>query len=241
VSDQRVFSNIPVPDPSLITTEQIERAKTELRLEFQHRLESVEKITQTRLDGIDRASVLLDANVNRVPTLLDRVTAQIKELFDEKFIGIQKQLAERDVRAENDKVAAQTAVNAALQAQKEAAAAQNEANSAAITKSEAATIKQIDGIQQFIKSSNDATNDRIADLKGRLDRGEGASRGGAETRTENRSNGLYLWAIVGGVVGLIGLFISIVLAVVVIAHLGSGSGQAPPTVVSPAVVPVGPK
>lgn len=239
MSDQRVFSNIPIPDPSIITTEQIERAKTELRQEYQHRLEALDKIVQTRLDGIDRASVLLDANVNRVPTLLDRVTAQIKELFDEKFVSIQKQLAERDVRAENDKVAAQTAVNAALQAQKEAAAAQNEANSAAITKSEAATIKQIDGIQQFIKSSNDATNDRIADLKGRLDRGEGAAKGTADTRVEHRNDGLYILAIIGGILGFLSFLVAI--AVAISNHVGTMAYQAPPTVVSPAVVPVSPK
>src|ERR1035441_9083425 len=66
------------------------------------------------------------------------------KVFAERFIGVQKQFDERDVRTAGAVIAGTTAVNAALQAQKEAAGAQNDSLTASITKSEAATVKQID-------------------------------------------------------------------------------------------------
>jgi hypothetical protein len=94
---------------------------------------------------------------------------------EEKFASVARQFIERDVRTEQAAVATKIAVDAALQAQKEAAGAQNESNAAAITKSEAATAKQLDGITILLNSNKQALDDKIADLKGRLDRGEGVT------------------------------------------------------------------
>jgi hypothetical protein len=155
-------SNIPSPDPSLLTTDQLRRELSSLR-----------EIMEARLNAIDKATSLFEANLTRVPTDTDKQIFHLKELHDEKFEGIEKQFTERDVRSKAAETAAQVAVNAALQAQKEAAAAQNESNSAAITKSDAGTVKQIDGILALLASSNSALNDKIAVINGRLDRGEG--------------------------------------------------------------------
>src|ERR1700722_15004743 len=102
---------------------------------------------------MDKAATLFNDNLTRVPTDTDKQIQHLKELHDEKFESIQTQFKERDVRSDQDKIAATTAVNAALQAQKEAAASQNESNSAAITKSEAATAKQIDQILLLLGSN----------------------------------------------------------------------------------------
>jgi hypothetical protein len=99
----------------------------------------------------------------------------IVAVTDEKFASVARQFVERDVRTEQAAVATKIAVDAALQAQKEAAGAQNESNAAAITKSEAATAKQLDGITILLNSNKQALDDKIADLKGRLDRGEGVT------------------------------------------------------------------
>jgi hypothetical protein len=62
---------------------------------------------------------------------------------------------------------------------------QNNSNAAAITKSEAATIKQIDGILALLASNTIGTNDKIAAINTRLDRGDGINKGGHETRSES--------------------------------------------------------
>lgn len=161
-------SNIPVPDPSALTTEQLRRELASLR-----------DTIETRLAAMDKATILLNENVTRVPTDTDKQISHLKELHNEKFDGIEKQFLERDVRSKAAETAAQVAVNAALQAQKEAAAAQNDANAAAITKSEAATVKQIDGILALLASNTKAMDEKISSINGRLDRGEGRNTGSA--------------------------------------------------------------
>jgi hypothetical protein len=183
--------NIPVPDPSVITSQEIAKAKAELRDEYNVLMhanetarELIRQVLETRLDSMDRASVVLSENVNRVPTLLDRESSRLEKLFEEKlfgmitkFDGIQVQFRERDIRTDQDKIAATTAVNAALQAQKEAAGAQNEANAAAITKSENSFTKEIDGLKSLINTVRDAIQSDVGNLKQRLDRGEGSDSG----------------------------------------------------------------
>jgi hypothetical protein len=197
--------NVPIPDPSLLTTEQLRRELAALR-------DSIEQ----RLFGMDRATENMNAVINRHPSDTEKAIAQLRDLINEKFVGvniqvrdqntawierhesgratistridsvadgIQKQFEERDVRSKAAELAAQVAVGAALQAQKEAAGAQNESNSAAITKSESATVKQIDGILALLSSNSNALNDKIAVINGRLDRGEGKDHGQTNTIT----------------------------------------------------------
>jgi hypothetical protein len=166
-------STVPVPDPTLLTTAQLDRAVSYLEAKF-----------GARLDAMDKAQELLHEDFVRVPTEMDKQASHLKDVIeselrgfvavsDEKFASVDRQFSERDTRTEQAAIATKIAVDAALQAQKEAAGAQNESNAAAITKSEAATVKQIDGIMALLNSNVTATNDKIADLKGRLDRGEG--------------------------------------------------------------------
>lgn len=139
---------------------------------------------------------------------LHREVAAIEELFDaklktltetntEKFRGIETQFALRDTAAEKLAAADQKAIAAALQAQKEDAAARNESNAAAIAKSEAGFTKQIDGIGTLINTMTSSFDDKLTDLKSRLDRGDGRTTGVSDFRTDGRSQ-------VGTVVGIIG-------------------------------------
>ena len=190
-NDYRSPTNIPVPDPTLLTTEQLRRE-----------LGSLRELVETRLHGMDRATILLGENVTRVPTEIDKQIAHLKELFlekfssvekqfdetsvlfTEKFQSVQKQFEERDVRTVAAATAATTAVNAALQAQKEAAGAQNDSLSASIAKSEAATIKQIEGINILLAAQAAALGDKIVAVSARLDRGEGSDAGGTNKRND---------------------------------------------------------
>lgn len=214
--------NLPSPDPSTLTTNQLHEAISNLRSVF-----------ETRLNAMDKASEVLSENVNRVPTLLDRQIQQIKELHGEKFASVEKQLAgmisgialqfeERDVRSKASETSASIAVAAALQAQKEAAAAQNDANAAAITKSEASTVKQLDGIMALLASNTKAIDEKIASINGRLDRGEGANTGGRDTREESRSNIGMILAVIGAIVGVVGFVVGLVGVVSAISHNSTG-------------------
>lgn len=184
-------SSTPVPDPTLLTTEQLRLGLNNLR-----------ELLETRLTAMDKATDLFSANAARASIEADKQINHLKELHDERFRSIQRQFEERDVRSAASEDAAKIAVNAALQAQKEAAAAQNESNAAAITKSESTTVKQIDGIMALLASNSLAASDKITVINGRLDRGEGVTKGGAD-------NSAKLLATVAVAVAVVGVMVSL--------------------------------
>ena len=214
----------------------------------------------TRIDAIDRASVVLAETLNRVPTLLEREVVRLgdvidekfasisalmierdrladikfksvesefgyhNKLNDEKFFSIQRQFEERDVRTDQDKQAATTAVNAALQAQKEAAGAQNIANAAAIYKSETGFTREIEGLKEANTTTKDALSAQINNVNSRMDRGEGAVNGSGERKRELGLTIGSTMAIIGGVVSVLA-----VLAMVAtnLNHSAAPQAQAP--------------
>jgi hypothetical protein len=159
-----------------------------------------------RLDAMDRATQVLEQTVNRTPTLLQTAIANVKEVYDERFLSLRQQLTdrtmtydekfasiqlqfiERDVRTEQAATASASALAAALQAAKEAVFEQSQAASRAAEKTELSFTKQIDQIQLQIKTIGDAFSDKIDDLKGRIDRGEGSETGAGRQRSETRLN-----------------------------------------------------
>jgi hypothetical protein len=234
LQERRSF--VPVPDPTILTTQQLRREQGTLR-----------EVIEARLNGMDIATRLLAEQVGRTPNDIDKQVKHLTDLFGERMEGlkaetlslgrgIQLQFDERDIRSRAAEDAAKVAVNAALQAQKEAAAAQNESNAAAITKSEGATVKQIDGIHALLGSNTMAINDKIAGIISRLDRGEAVTAANSLARQDRRLDGGSNIAILGvglmvitAVVGLIGfvmLHSSVAPAPVII--------QAPPATSTPA-------
>jgi anthranilate/para-aminobenzoate synthase component I len=130
--------------------------------------------------------------------------------YDVRFGSIQQQFIERDVRTEQAATASASALAAALQAAKEAVFEQAQAAAKAAEKTELSTTKQIDQIQLQIKTISDSFADRIAELKERIDRGEGQSAGATGQRTETRLNA---GSIVSGALLLIALLTFIILYV----------------------------
>lgn len=185
-----------LPDPTERTSEQISSAIKSLKELLQQQNQALRQELYTRIDAIDMATKLFNENLTRVPTEVVKQIGHLKELhgslIEERFSGVQKQFDERDIRAKASEDAAKVAVNAALQAQKEAAAAQNDSNAAAITKSESATTKQIDGILALLASNTKAIDEKITGINGRLDRGEGHSKGIGDG-----------WGYVAGAIGLL--------------------------------------
>lgn len=240
--------NIPIPDPSKVTTEAIDRDVRALRELLQEKLDSLamsnnqhREILETRFHGMDTAIELLQDIADKFPARIDEkikalqgVTDQKIETIEEKFNSVQKQFDERDVRIEQAAGAVKIAVDAALQAQKEAAGEANRSSAASISKSEASFTKQIDLITGTIQTITKAFDDKIAtagnsatvainDVKDRLNRFEGQGQGMSD-----------MWKLIIGVVGLIAT----------LAALGVFNRVAPAPVYVPAptgtTVPVNP-
>lgn len=212
--DPRVIT--PIPDPTTLTTANLHRE-----------LLSLQSLIVARLDAMDKATELLNQNVTRVPTDTDKQISHLKELHDEKFLSVQRQFQERDVRTEQIAAASTTAISAALQAAKEAVAEQNRASALSIAKSETATTKQIDqqgaqiqtqtsslndkiesetrGLNDKIQSETRALNGMIAVISSRLDRIEGQKSGHSES-----------WGLLVGAGGLLAALGGFAIAV---AHL----------------------
>jgi hypothetical protein len=167
----------PVPDPTLLTTQQLQRE-----------IAALKEVMFTRLNGMDRAIVLFNENITRVPTDTDRQIGHLKELMletfktvREQFNGVEKQFIERDVRVIQSATAATTAVNAALQAQKEAAGEQAKSFSLSVNKSEQSTLEQITQQRVLLQTATGSLNDKIDDVKQRLTTIEGQTRGNDTT------------------------------------------------------------
>jgi hypothetical protein len=206
----------PIPDPTVLTTQQLLRELAALR-----------EIIFTRLDAMDRATELLANTVNRTPTVVQSAATSMREVYDERFSSVQQQLgdrghtyderfssiqqqfSERDVRTEQAATASASALAAALQAAKEAVFEQAQAAAKAAEKTELSFTKQIDQIQLQIKTIGDGFSDRIAELKERIDRGEGSEAGASGTRTERRLDIGQVISIMMMLVGITGLVIAV--------------------------------
>lgn len=167
------------PDPSVLTTEQLEKG---LRAERDY-VDGQIGILVERLNGMDKASVVLHETVTRTPTDIQKAVAHLEALSDEKFSSIQTQFRERDTRSERESRDNKVAVDAAFAAQKEAAAKQDEANAKAIEKSEKATAETIKTNQELSRSTTDSLTKQLDEAKQAITRIDASKAGATENRT----------------------------------------------------------
>jgi cation transport regulator ChaB len=180
-----------VTDPSQLTTRQILREVSLLEDKLVTRMLAEEK-------SIDK----LFSQIEKVPDIIDHSLVQINAVHAEKFNSIQTQFRERDTRAEQTSKDSKTAVDAALQAAKEAVGEQNKSSALAISKSEIAVTKQIDQIYTLIAAANKTTDEKINDLKSRLDQNVGQEVGVKAVKDDGKS-----WIAIG--ISLVGLLVMI--------------------------------
>lgn len=205
----------PVPDPTLLTTEQLLREISALRESLGKEIGAVREVLETRLNGMDKAIELLQSTSDKFPARIDEKIAALAGIHEEKFDSIEKQFRERDMRAEQTSKDSKTAVDAALQAAKEA-----------VGKSELATFKQLDQIVALIGTNAKASDDKILDTKDRVTRIESATLGASATRSDSSKN---LSMIIAGVA----LVASIAIGGISLAMSNRGSAPvAPPPVVN---------
>lgn len=104
-------------DPSSLTTAQLQREISSLD----------HKLTQ-RIDGIDKAIELAHDDLVRFPTAIDKAVGTLKELHNEKFLGVGQRFIDNKM-----------ALDAAFKSQQDA-----------VSKNELSTIKQLDALQMQI-------------------------------------------------------------------------------------------
>jgi hypothetical protein len=197
--DPATGQNIPIPDPSVLTTQNLDREIANLREYLLSQIVNLADDLERFASGHDREH----------RDVVERAVSHVRELNDERFKGIQLQFAERDVRAEQAFKASTEAINAAMAAQEKA-----------IIKSEIATAKQIDAIAEVIESATKALQEQIRNVEKRQDRDEGGKVGAREVtveRTEHdigmsRVGSLALAAAVA-FFGLCGLVVAVIVAV----------------------------
>ena len=165
---RNITESRPNPDPSILTTQQLLREVSMLR-----------EIVDTRLGGMDKAIDLLQKYADKSPSssVLEQQIKSLNDIMGVKLDGVQTQFTERDKRTEQLSIADKTAIAAALQAQKEAAGAQNESNATANTKTETNFAKLIEQGQSLLLEVRRNTEAQINDLKSRIDKGEGHTKG----------------------------------------------------------------
>lgn len=176
----------PVPDPTVLTTQQLTVAILNLK-----------ELFESRMSAMDKAVELLQQTANRSPTV-----NEVYMQHEERFKSIAVQFAERNIRTEQISRDSKVAVDAALQAAKEAVGEQNKSSALAIAKSEAATTKQIDQIAVIIQTTNSGMNDKIDDIKDRITSIESKKTGSSEMLA-------FVFGGIGVIVGVVGVVLAL--------------------------------
>ncbi len=141
---------------------------------------------------MDKGIELLALSTNKVADEVSTKISQLQHLHEEKFRSIQIQFLERDTRTDKMAEATSIAVGAALQAAKEAAGKQAEGFAELIKKIEATFTKQIDQIGELIRTQQKSADDKIDDLKSRVQAVESQKKGTSDT-----------WGYIIGILGLL--------------------------------------
>jgi hypothetical protein len=186
--------NLPIPDPTRLTTQLVDRALAAFREVMETRLAGMDRATRLLAEALDKSMADKRDDHARIRGDSDRQAAaqreyilsrveRVADISLEKFASIETRFVERDTRTAQAANESRVSLDAALAAAKEAVSLQNEANSQAITKSEVATQKQIDALLTQVATTNKSLEDKITDLKGRLDRGEGKEKGVIDSGT----------------------------------------------------------
>ncbi len=201
----------PIPDPTLLTTQQLMLAVSALK-----------ELLFVRLDAMDKAVELLHEDVTRVPTDVDKQIVNLRtlmeqrfEVVEEKFHSIGTQFKERDTRVEQTAKDTKVAVDAALQAAEKAVGKQNESFALSIDKSEKATMKQIDQQGILIQTATTALNDKIDDIKDRLTLIEGKGAGQTTEQAAHTTSTRDAWGIVAVVVAVIAVAVAVVIPLII--------------------------
>lgn len=193
-------SNIPIPDPSILTTEQLTRAVTSEREYVNGQLE----VLRTRLAGMDKATELLKEGLDLSPQVTQSEINHLRELMQGKVSELSQAIKHGEDAVEVAMISAEKAVAKAeianekrfesvdifrrqLSEQMQTVMSRNEADVRIAGLSEKLDIEA--------KRSTERTNELELRLTSRLDLMTGNKQGGQETKS-----GMY--ALIGAGAGV---------------------------------------
>jgi hypothetical protein len=189
---------VPRPDPTVLTTQLVDRSLAAYREVVDERLASMDRAVEVLHADTARIAAahetnreLLRADVSRqLDALRDLVMAEIRRVADvgqERFAAVAMQFSERDERTKQADIERQKSLDAALAAQKEAVREQNTANDRAIAKSDQTTQKQIDQQATLTTNIGQSLDEKIRRVESRLDRIEAGALTAGESKVEYRA------------------------------------------------------
>lgn len=197
---------IPRPDPTLLTTQMLEREVKSLREILESSMAGRKSEVNARFDGMDKAIRLLQESDKDHVNAIGSQIACLKELHEEKFAGVQTQFMEREVRGDKTAEQNKAALDAALQAAEKAVGKQNEASGQAIMKSETATDKRIEQLVVLITTSVQGLKDSQDESRERITRIESEDRGSKTTKDDSKAMIAIIVAGITLVISTIALF-----------------------------------
>ncbi len=137
-------SYVPIPDPTVLTTQQLQREIAASRDLVEVRIEGIREVFETRLEAMDKT----------VQLFAPEASDMFRELHGERFASIEKQFIGWDVRISEATAASQKAIDASLQAAEKA-----------VGKMESAFIKQFDQIIMLMTTQQKGFDDKIENEK----------------------------------------------------------------------------
>jgi len=243
VGTDRVGINVPVPDPSLLTTQQLREGLDQLEKLIGVQLNAMNEATHLRLQAFANVPAQINERVGDLQGLHDEKFRSQGVQVEERFSSVALQFEERDKRGERESRDNKVAVDAAFAAQKEAASEQNKSNTLAISKSEAATAETINKLEQLVSANIQGLNDKVDDIKAtastlRLEitasinlvrqelvaysaRVDGSAAGGRSAIVDSRqvrNEGRLDAQVLASLLGVLLLIVSVSVAIYVAAH-----------------------
>ena len=157
----------PIPDPTLLTTQQLNREIASLNVQLDLRL------------------------------------AALREIVNEKFSSVERQLLLEERQRVEQKADTKAAIDAALTAQKEAVREQTTASDKAIAKSETGMAELVKGIRSELLTAIGGVTTIATDLKERVVILESTKLGVSEERSNQQDSRVGIYAAIGAAVGIV--------------------------------------
>jgi hypothetical protein len=194
---------VPVPDPTILTQQAVDRAVGHFREYVDTRLSGMEKATALNATKVEQNADRAEAERSKAAADVERQMAALREyclerishvadVATEKIVGLEAKLAERDERVKQAATEAKTSLDAAMSAASASVAQQNLANATASNKQEVAFQKLLDQQAATSRAENLALQGQVSDLKDRQGKLETALAQAITTmtaRTEARVEG----------------------------------------------------
>jgi hypothetical protein len=187
-------SPLPTPDPTKVTTENIEKSITALR-----------ELLEARVDGLVH---LQDEKINQIKAELDG----LDRLYQEYLAGVERRFVMVEEQRREHKQDDKDSLGAALAAAKELSLEDRKASDKAIDKSDAATARAIEALKTTFDTTDANRLRDIGELKDRVGKIENLKNGVVDARERSGAIVGYIGVAIGIIVGIAGVVVAVVAA-----------------------------